>query len=118
MYLSTSDAISASRASWRYYHIAGKQNAREAKSQKDAKKMVGSRAGRGVECVFGLFALIVLGGCSATTQKVVTQTPAGISYEDVADAAQRHCRKAGKDARQTSLAIAPSGDLWTSFSCV
>ena len=83
-----------------------------------AKKMLGSLPRGGMEMRICLSALVVLGGCSAATPKVVTQTPAGISYEDVADAAQLHCRKAGKDARQTSLAIAPSGDLWTSFSCV
>ena len=83
-----------------------------------AKKMLGSLPRGGMEMRICLSALVVLGGCSAATPKVVTQTPASVSYEDVADAAQLHCRKAGKDARQTSLAIAPSGDLWTSFSCV
>ena len=48
-----------------------------------AKKMLGSLPRGGMEMRICLSALVVLGGCSAATPKVVTQTPASVSYEDV-----------------------------------
>lgn len=78
------------------------------------------------------FALTMLAACSiAAMPSVVAQTPASISYEclsavggcqatpqQVADMAQTHCQKAGKNAQQASLARAPSGNLRASFNCI
>lgn len=67
---------------------------------------------------------------SAGTPRVVTQTPASISFEctdgfgcsskpqDIADAAQTHCRKFGKNAQQSILRTATSGNFVASYVCV
>jgi hypothetical protein len=79
----------------------------------------------------GLFACLLLTGCVATAEpRVIAETPASISYEcrgaisscratpqDVANAAQAHCQKIGKNAQQKELGVAPSGDFRAVFVC-
>lgn len=79
-----------------------------------------------------VLALLLLAGCTAgAAPRVVTQTPASISYEciaafggcsrspqQIADAAQQHCSGFGKNARQVEMGVAPSGNLRASFICV
>jgi hypothetical protein len=75
---------------------------------------------------------IVAVGCMATTgdPRVIAETPASISYEcigsvggckatpqQIADMAQAHCRRTGKNAQQSSMGIAPSGNMRATFIC-
>lgn len=79
-----------------------------------------------------VFLLAPTAALAAGALKVVSQTPASISFEciapflggcektpqEVANVAQAHCKLHGRDAEQTYMGIAPSGDLKASFRCV
>ena len=73
---------------------------------------------------------LLLTGCATAEPRVIAETPASISYEcrgaysncrvtpqDVANSAQAHCQKIGKNAQQKELGVAPSGDFRAVFVC-
>jgi len=73
--------------------------------------------------------MLMLSAC-AGEPKVISQTPGSIeiacvgeisgcaSPQAVADLAQAHCQKYNLDARQSSIAMSPSGNRWVTYSCV
>lgn len=76
-------------------------------------------------------ALLALSACQTTGEpRIIAETPASISFEcigavggcssspqAIADMAQRHCQKTGKNAQQNDLRTAPSGNLKATFVC-
>jgi hypothetical protein len=76
-------------------------------------------------------ALLGLASCQTSGEpRIIAETPASISYEcigtvsgcratpqDIANAAQQHCQKSGKNAQQKDLGVAPSGNFRATFVC-
>lgn len=84
---------------------------------------------RSVFAIVAAIGSIVLCGC-ASSLKVVAETPASIELEcvgawggcespqKVADTAQRHCQKYGRNAAESSLSTSQSGNRWVTYRCI